>query len=532
MGFWASLSTAKRVALLVVTLGVLVGVLAIAGVGSIERQGYLFTELTPEDAAAVAEKLNELKIPHEIEANGTAITVSHDRVHALRLELASAGLPRGGSVGFEIFDQSHLGATEFEQQVNLRRALEGELGRSIRTIDGVQNARVHLVMAERRLFVARDEQASASVVLQLNKGVSFGKAEVAGIVHLVASAVPGLQHEGVSVVNTDGLTLHRPNADGSTAGGGSDLQAEQSREVALKMEDLARSLLERAVGRGKADVRVHVDLDAATRERTEEHYEPSQTALRSEHKVEESAAGEGATVAGVPGAQTNLPDGDPEFAPPEEELAAGAGGLVRRSQTRNWEVDRVTEKVRTPAGRINRVSVAVLMDGNYEEKEGALTYVPRSKEELERFGEIVKSAVGFNAERGDQIRIENAEFAKLDGFDDDVAPPVPLYQQHWKYLAIAGGVLVVLLAIIVLLWRRGSKGKAQPAKVKALEQGALLAELEAAGMPGVAGQLASGLDYRAKALEIAEHDPATAAVILRRWLNSAEATGVADSARS
>jgi flagellar M-ring protein FliF len=233
--FWASLSNAKRVALVLGTAAALAFVLLVAALGSRVQYSYLFTDLSTEDAASIAKKLDELKVPYQLEAEGTAIRVPNEKVHSLRLELAQGGLPRGGGVGFEIFDQSKLGATEFEQNINLRRALEGELARSIGTIDGVLSARVHLVLPERRLFSAKKESASASVVLKLRNNHDFGRREVAGIVHLVAAAVPGLGQDRVSVVSTDGVTLHRPSVDGD-GGGLSEMRSEQSQEIAQRME--------------------------------------------------------------------------------------------------------------------------------------------------------------------------------------------------------------------------------------------------------------------------------------------------------
>jgi len=187
--------------------------------------------------------------------------VPEDRVAALRLEFAAGGLPRGGSVGFEIFDRSRIGATEFEQQVNLRRALEGELVRSVMSIDGVKAARVHLVLPEHRLFAAREESASASVVVKLTNSTNFGKREVAAVVHLVSMAVPGLSKDRISVVSTEGLTLHRPNSDAGGASDMSDRGAEQSRSLGSQLEADTQAQLERVVGPGNADVRVNVELN-------------------------------------------------------------------------------------------------------------------------------------------------------------------------------------------------------------------------------------------------------------------------------
>ena len=256
-GFWKGLPTPKRIALLVATLGSLLLVGGVVMLGSHENYVYLFTELSTEDTAAVVEKLKAQQVPYRLDDSGTRVEVPESRVHELRLELASQGLPRGGGVGFEIFDKSQLGSTEFEQQVNLRRALEGELGRSIGTLRGVQAARVHLVMPERRLFVSGQERASASVVLKLRSPEAFSRDEIAGIVHLVASAVPGLSRDRVSVVSADGVTLHRPTLDGEAASGSGDL-AEQGTLMGSQLENRAREQLERVVGPGLADVRVNV----------------------------------------------------------------------------------------------------------------------------------------------------------------------------------------------------------------------------------------------------------------------------------
>jgi flagellar M-ring protein FliF len=519
--FWRSLSIVKRVSLLVATGAVLVGVLAAASLGSRVEYTYLFTEMSIEDAAAISEKLKAMKVPYKIEANGTAIQVPEERVHQLRLELASAGLPRGGGVGFEIFDRSNLGATEFDQRVNLRRALEGELARSINTIDGVQSARVHLVLPENRLFAARKESSSASVVLKLRNGRDFGRREVAGIVHLVSAAVPGLSHDRVSVVSTEGLTLHRPSS-GEGGGLASDTETEQAHEIATGMEAHVRSLIERVVGPNNSDVRVNVDLNTASRERMEEHYEPTRTALRSEHKTEETDGAQGATVAGVPGAQSNLPHTDVTENTKEESV--GGGNVFRKSQTRNWEVDRVTEKTSMPAGGIARLSVAVLVDGSYNKLNGKPVFVPRTPAQIAQIDAIVRNAVGFDEKRGDAVRVEGAQFARLDEEPD--APPTGVAALMKKPLAMAAlvGAVLVLAALSVFAVRRSRKKRraAELAKaVPALEAPAHLAAL-AAGEEGppIRELEASPADVRAEALLIAAKDPATAAIVLKKWLNS------------
>ena len=523
--FWVSLSLARRLSLVVVVVGVVVGVLAVSFVATQQTYTYLFTELTPEDASAIAAKLKELKVPYRVEAGGSAIGVPEERVHELRLELAGQGLPRGGGVGFEIFDKSHLGATEFEQRINLRRALEGELSRTIGNIAAVQGARVHLVMPEHSVFAMNKQEASASVVLKLRPGRPFGKGEVAGVVHLVASAVPGLSADRVSIVSADGTMLHRPRegAAGSASlarGDGED----REREVASSLEEQARALLERVVGPGHADVRIGLSLDGASHERTEEHYEPAKTALRSEQKTEERSTPQTETVAGVPGAASNLPDGT---ATPVAGPNGGSNGF-RTSWTRNWEVDRVTERTTTAAGKVNRLTVAVLVDGAYKTTPGGREFVAREKAELDRLAELVKGAVGFSTERGDMLEIACAPFATPDTQDLGAAP-TGLFGMGKNGNYIAGGLAAVFLAaLVVTLSRRGKK----PVRGTA-------ARLPAGKSSDVAlppGQLAPALPavpraepevVRSRALEIAAKDPATAAVILRTWLNapSSAATG-------
>ena len=522
--FWRGLPTAKRVLLVAGTVGVLALSLGVVAVGQNETYVSLFGELSTADSAAIVEKLKTQQVPYKLDETGTRVQVPESRVHELRLELASAGLPRGGGVGFEIFDKSQLGSTEFEQQVNLRRAMEGELARSISTVRGVEAARVHLVMPERRLFVRGQERASASVVLKLKSPEAFGRTEIAGIVHLVASAVPGLSRERVSVVSADGVTLHRPSFDGEATAGAADL-GEQGQLMASQLETAAREQLERVVGQGKADVRVNVAIDPATREKTQELFNKDTTALRSEHKVEEMAGGKEATVAGVPGAQSNLPDANPPGDTPQEGAPVGAGGVFRRSQTRNWEVDRVIEKTSTPPGEIHKMSVAVLLDNKRIERGGKTIVVPRSPEELASLEEIVRRAVGFDTTRGDSLTVRAMEFHHDAMAEGVKAPELPVWR---RYLPHAVGGLLGLFALVALLKR--SKQARKLAKIAAAAQLGAAERAAAAALPDAERRArlldpspTSLADFRARALELAGRDPATASVVLKGWLAAAPA---------
>lgn len=535
--FWAGLPTPKRLALVGLSTLALAITLLVSYVGTQIHYGYLYTGLEAQDAAGIVEKLKALQVPYQLSANGTAIQVPDERVASLRLELAAAGLPHGGGVGFELFDHTQIGATEFEQQVNLRRALEGELVRSILTIDGVQAARVHLVMPERRLFVAREQQASASVVLKLRNPAGFSSGEVAGIVHLVSAAVPNLHKDRVSVVSTDGITLHRPNTgETGNAGDDSDNASERARSLAVQMEADVKAQIERIVGPGNADVRVNLKLDTSAREKVEEHYEPSKTALRSEQKVQELSGAGQAGVAGVPGALTNLPDARQAAADVTEAPGGGEGAVSRLSQTRNWEVDKVSQKTTTPPGTIDRLSVAVLVNDRLEHHGKQSVSVPRTAQELAQIEELVKRAVGFSVDRGDSVHVATATFAHLD-VDNELAVPADRSWKRWLPYWIAGLVGLVALATMVLVWRsRRSNSKDRPAALtgQGLDPKAQLGDhVAAAGeanglspgnfasIEGLSGShKLDGPALRSKALQLASDDPATAAIIIRKWLNA------------
>ncbi len=525
--FWNGLSNAKRIALVFVASTVLVGIALITVLTSRVSYAYLYTKLDSKEAASIAQKLDELKVPYTLEAGGTAIRVPEDQVHSMRLDLARDGLPSGGVVGNELFDKARLGATEFEIEVNQRRALEGELARSILTVSDVEAARVHLVIPKRRLFAAKTEGAQASVVLTLRGNAQFGRDEVAAIVHLVSMAVPNLSPERVTVVDSKGTTLHRPETGDGGGSAANEARVAETREQELRLSERTQTLLEKVAGPGAVEVRVKLDIDSAAREQTTEQYDPKSTALRSENKVEERTATEGATVAGVPGAQTNLPDIEPTVQPVQDELD---GNFARRSHTRNWEIDRVVEKLSRPAGDLTRVSVGVLVDGRYESREGETVYVPRTAEELEVLRNVVRGAVGFDAKRGDTIELQNARFYRDP--TEEVVPVAP--EPKWlKYVlpAVAALGALLMLAGVVLVWKNQRRRKKT-----AIEERAIQAQLSAeehhrleeaeAKLLTPTGEIGEetvsspefALRRREEAIQIATTDPATAAIVLREWL--------------
>jgi flagellar M-ring protein FliF len=509
-----------------------------------EAYSPVFSQLDREDASAIVAKLKELKVPYRVDGDGTTIEVPESRARELRLELAGSGLPRGGGVGFESFDKMRLGATDFEQRVLYRRALEGELTRTIGTLGAVESSRVHLVLPEKSVFITRGEPASASIMLRLRSGRSLGPSEVAGVVHLVASAVPGLQADRVAVITTDGTTLHRPRKSAG-AGDGDGSESEDEARVAARayessLEDRVRAMLERVVGPGHADVRVTAEIDPARVEHIEDHYDPTKSVLRSEEQsLEHGAADTNESVAGVPGAESNLPTGVAKgsagatkpaasgsaAASSTPVAAAGAPGSVRESHTRNYELDHVSEKRTVGSGALKRLTVAVVLDG----VKGDKGLVARPREELDKLATLVNSASGASQVRGDVVTVESMPFAAsadVSPVELPVVAPVSPDRlrllQRWAPIA-AGGVLVIVGLGFAMQRRRAA---ARMVSMPVLSAPETPPALDAAVRP----MLDSG-DLRAQALSRATQDPASAAVVLRFWLGTAAAQDARDTAR-
>ena len=506
-----SLSRPLRVLLAttVIAASLLVGWLAWRS--NVQNWGVLYTQLERDDAAALVNKLKELKIPHRIQNEGTTIEVPEDKVHELRLELASSGLPRGGGVGFEGFDRMRLGATEFEQRVMFRRALEGELARTVSSLGAVQSARVHLVMTERSVFVSRNDPASASVVLRLRPGRHLGPSEVSGIVHLVASSVPSLNANRVTLVTTDGEMLHRPRAEGE--GEGDEERGAQHHALEASIEERARAMLERVVGEGHVDVRASVEMDHARVERTEDHYDRDRVALRSEEQTLERLTNSNTiAVAGVPGAESNI-GGAPLPAPGG--VAGRDGGVLREQHTRNFEIDHVTERRVATQGTVKRLTVAVIVDGIVRTEGGRTRVIPRETAEIERLTTLVRGAVGASADRGDVVTVESIPFIETVEAPVRTAaarPPARPANRNRLYIAGVAAVALALVAVAVLATRRRRGPTVEPVGAVA----ALPPPVEPLQLDSEATREA----LRAQVHSRVSSDPATAALVLRYWLGT------------
>ncbi|WP_398471722.1 flagellar basal-body MS-ring/collar protein FliF [Tardiphaga sp.] len=407
ISFFKSLGAARLAAMFAVTVALIGFFGFIIMRVTTPQMTTLFTDLTTEDSSAIIKDLERQAIPFEIKNDGAAIMVPKDKVTRLRMKLAEGGLPKGGGVGYEIFDKSDaLGTTSFVQNINHLRALEGELARTIRAIDRVQSARVHLVLPERPLFSRETPEPSASIVVRIRGALD--PQQVRAIRHVVASAVNGLKPARVSIVDEAGQLL----ADGA-ADPNAETAAGDERRTAFekRMRSQVESIVSSVVGSGRARVQLTADFDYNKVTQTSDKFDPEGRVLRSsQSREEQSQSGERdgqVTVNNeLPGNQQNT-TGNPKDQSKKSE------------ETNNYEISRVTKTEVTEAGRVNRISVAVLVDGSYSKNEkGEMVYAQRPKEELDRIATLVRSAIGFDQKRGDQVEVVNLKFA-----EGPAAPP-------------------------------------------------------------------------------------------------------------
>ena len=379
----------------------------------------LFTDLNYDDSAAIVKELERQGIPFELRNDGNIVMVPQDRVARLRMALAGNGLPKGGGVGYEIFDKSDvLGTTSFVQNVNNLRALEGELSRTIRALDRVQAARVHLVMPERPLFSRDKVEPSASIVLKVRG--SLEPQQVRAIRHLVASAVNGLKPQRVSIVDEAGHLL--ADGAGDDANGGEVTADERRMAFEKRLRDQIETIVSSVVGPGRARVEVSADFDFNRITQTSDKYDPDGRVVRSSQTREEtSASGERENQVTV---GNEIPGGGGAGGNQQRQQPPGAGGAeanaTPRDQSRkseeivNYEISKTTKTEVIEGGRVNRISLAVLVDGTYSKNDkGEVTYQPRSKQEIDQITALVRTAIGFDQKRGDQVEVVNLRFAEM-----------------------------------------------------------------------------------------------------------------------
>jgi flagellar M-ring protein FliF len=527
---------------------------------SVPTYTLLVTDMDAETASSVVSRLQSGKVQYKLSDGGRTVSVPVERADELRLDFASGGLPSAGRIGFEIFDRPAFGTTEFLEQVNYRRALEGELARTISTLAEVSSARVHIAMARDSLFVDRDQPAKASVVLKLRASRPLAAATINGIAGLVSGSVEGLRPESVTILDTQGRPLTRPNDDAAQVSG--TMQFERQQQIERDLTNRVVSLLEPVVGMGRVRVNVAAVLDADTIEQTEEVFDP-EAVIRSRQTMTDLSAS-AVPTGGVAGARANLPPaastaalpdaaGDPEATPPgstppavtanADNSLSGAPAAPRpagrTSETTNYEVGRVTRHTITPQGRLGRLSVAVILDDERVTSPGAdgasAAVSTRSweAEGLQRIHALVSAAVGLDPGRGDQLIVENIPFDMPEALPEPLAPGMgeqvtTVLKQYGptalRLTAILGVALFALFGILRPLSRR-ALGMSTQAALPAAGASARLptvSEMEGKIEAGQAGPAARLPALTQRVAKLASDEPEQLARIVRGWIAEGE----------
>lgn len=511
----------------------------------------LYTNVTERDGGAIIASLSQMNVPYKFSEGGGAIMVPGDKVPELRLKLAQQGLPKGGGVGFELMDNQKFGTSQFTEQVNYQRALEGELVRSIESIGTVESARVHLALPKPSLFVRDQKKPSASVILTLQRGRSIDEAQVSAIVHMVSSSVPDLEPKSVTVVDQKGNLL---SAAGSGSRGLDVSQLKYTQEIEQTYQRRIESILQPILGAGNVRAQVAADIDFSVVEHTDENYrpnsDPNNKAVRSQQSSESNQQG-GTSPGGVPGALTNQPPTNPTApistqaanapgangkpgapgaaapAAPQASTTASSGpSNSRKDSTTNYELDRSIRHVQQSAGGVKRLSVAVVVN-NREAADGKGAPQALSAAELDQVRNLVKEAMGFSQDRGDSLNVVNSAFLQER---EPVVPALPLWKDPQaielgksigQYVAIAFVALMIWLTVL------------RPRKKKQAELEKAIAATEALPRPDEAALAAEQLKAREElrqreserqradleyAQQLAQEDPRQVAALIKHWM--------------
>lgn len=500
----------------------------------------LYSNLSDRDGGAVIASLQQMNIPYKMAEGGGAILVPSNQVYEMRLRLASQGLPKGSVVGFELMDGQKLGMSQFQEQVNYQRALEGEITRSIQSLSAVQGARVHLAIPRPSVFIRDQQKPSASVLLGLHPGRTLDPAQVSGIVHLIASSVPELPIKNVTVVDQNGNLLTAAGGEGAGARAGLDpTQLDYLHQLEQSYVKRIESILTPIVGLGNVKAQVAADLDFAMIEQTAETFKPNpvpgDAAVRSQQSSE-TLGDVGKPASGVPGALSNQPPGAasaPISAAGTPAGGVGAGvstagtGSSHKESTVNFEVDKTVQHIRQPVGSIKRLSVAVVVNNR---KAGGKDAKPKplTATELAQLQNLVKEAMGYSQTRGDTLNVVNAAFSPGDVEEVPAAPmwkdpgTLALAKEIAKNLLIAALLFYLVFGVIRPLLRDLAQPvHAGPRQGEAGEEGEERAEIspEAAAR---AAQMSNYEDNLKAAKELAKQDPRVVASVVKDWVGAGE----------
>lgn len=534
------LPLSQRILFPLLILGSVAGIIAISRWAGRPEYSVLFSDLEPADSAAVVERLRAQNVAYELRGDGRTIAITPpSMVHELRITLSADGIPKHGSVGFELFDSAALGSTTFDEKVKWVRARQGELERTIGAIDAIASARVHISEPEKSIYSKAGSEATASVLIKLKPGKELSKAQTKGIMNLVAGSVDGLKIENVSIIDTYGnlLSPREDEKEGDFTAEATRIQYQ--REIEQGYVRRIEQMLAKVLGPGRVIARVTAEVDYSSNEREEESYDPGGQVIRSERSVSEGAAG-GAARGGVPGVVSNLSN-DPKLLAPQQG-ADESSNSKRNEVVKNYELSRAIIKSSSPRGTLERLSVAVLVDGTYEEITEAAAaeggepvkkqqFRPLTNETMAQIEDLVKSAVGFDVTRGDSVRVENLQFARMP---EELV--TALESNTHQYLMWGGQVGVSLIALILLfvIVVRPIMGqlllpvesevnleRLLPAGIEALEQELATEREKAAPAIPEGGE---GIDLEHLEALIADNsrlvreNPRQAALLIRYWL--------------
>lgn len=524
---FATLSQGQKVAALVLATVTIGSILAMSFWIKTPDLQLLYANLSEQDASAIVDNLKSQKIPYELSNQGKTIRVPANQVHEIRLKMASEGLPEGSEVGLEIFDETSLGMTDFIQKLNFQRALQGELSRTIKTLDAVDHARVHLVIPKQTLFIREKPKGKASVTIKTKAGKFLNERQVQGIVHLIASSVEGITADNVVVVDVKGNLLSGSQETNAGAARSSS-NYQHKRRVEQELEKNILAMLEDALGQGMIIARVTAKLDFEKNDQTEEIYDPDSAVIRSQQTASESTVGATPT-GGVIGVQAQLPAG-------ENQGGTGTSGQPskrdKNNQVTNYEINKITRVVSKPTGTISKLSVAVMINGVMAENDaGEEEYQARTQEEMDKYTQIVQSAVGYNQERGDQIKVENIQFDR----SVELQRLKELEREKQIDLAFQVGKYILGLIFVILFYTRAIKPiinwmTTSPKKEEEVEE-----EVTTDGMTDeqrreeeelqrLEAGLASASEMRKSVTDFIEKDPKYTAGVVRKWLREKTTT--------
>jgi flagellar M-ring protein FliF len=522
-----------------------VGVAALAGVvlamtlwSSQGDYKVLYANLSDKDGGAIIAQLSQMNVPYKHADGGAAILVPASKVHDVRLKLASAGLPKGSVVGFELMDGARFGQTQFQERLTFQRGLEGELTRSITAMAAVQGARVHLALPNQNGFFREQQKPSASVMLTLHSGRSLDRSQIAGIIHLVSSSVPELNPKAVSVLDQNGSLLSN-NGEGNQTSGLDAQQLQYVGQMEAGYSKRIMELLEPVVGRENLRANVTAEVDFSQTEATTEEFKPNQgkdttSTLRSTQSSEQTGGG-AALPSGVPGATSNQPPLAANapvtgtVAPLQTaQTGTNANGTTRRDAVTNYEVDKTVRVTRNGSGTVKRLNAAVVVNHRTAtDAKGKVSTTPLSTEELDKLTALVQESIGFNKERGDSVKVINAPF-KVAAPSKDTSPPLwrqPEVIDILRTAAVPVGLALVALIVFFGMVRPALKVAFAPPPAPApgdqvstvVDDTEVLPALDGKDMKALPSpQYSQSLE---QARQMAKQNPTAAASIVSGWVS-------------